>query len=310
MVSSMTKTYHEWLDLGSTGVSPNDITFEYDKTRGYNIIDILDENVSQIWERATEQNERLFDGDLFNLVSIDKGTKTITLGPASFRDYYVKVAVLNGETELNTSITSSKKRAFLREQIHVLSSVTALIAEDKLILGKKVSKKPKSPLLLSLPGSGYLDRDEDISQIKKDNVSEVITREIKEETQIIDQIQNIRCFGVYEDTYQGSHRNPALCSLVETSADRELLERRKQTAPDGWEFDDYIFLPIDKTAFRELITAGLYSGNNTDVVEDDAFAISGKTLLSLFLVGRYYFGIDWYKEIIDNHKDEIEIKHI
>jgi len=122
--------------------------------------------------------------------------------------------------------------------------MVAIVAGDDLLIGVK---RRTDSNFLSLPGSGYLDRNGDMRAGELCPTAEIVAREVYEETGLED-LDRIRCFGIFEDLHPESHLNPALFSIITTSISivRPVLDRIDR-AEDADEFDRFLAVPCDRT---------------------------------------------------------------
>jgi len=177
--------------------------------------------------------------------------------------------------------------------------MVAIVAGDDLLIGVK---RRTDSNFLSLPGSGYLDRNGDMRAGELCPTAEIVAREVYEETGLED-LDRIRCFGIFEDLHPESHLNPALFSIITTSRSSDHVLDRIDRAEDADEFDRFLAVPLRPDALSALIRTDT---NDAELpvaapkLEGDLNGISDKTLLMLLLIGRNRFGRDWFQRELAN----------
>mgnify|MGYP006288978301 CR=1 FL=1 len=291
----MTYSYQRWADFGPEGISPNEITLDYHPERKYTLSSKTTEAVTETWTALIDTDEELFDAPSFNLCGVT-GLR-LQLGPTRFRDHRVRRALLSSDDRVPRTYSESVTEE-LHDAIHLLSSFVAVVANGHLCLGIK-PEGPEDAPFLSLPGSGYLDRDLDMEDDTVKSTEQVIGRELHEELGLRLNDASVRCLGVFEDTALDSHLNPALFSVVETEQTPEMVRERARTAPDRDEFTDLAFLPIEGDVLSALVARALPSESQgrlpATLPFDDVGRLSHKTLLMLLLLGRAFEGTAWFE---------------
>lgn len=295
-VPRMKYSYRCWADFGSQGSSPTQITLDYHPTRDYTLSEEATEAITKTWEALSDRDGKLFDAPGFNLRGVTDFR--LRLGPTRFRDHRVRRALLSGEDCVRGGYSESVTKE-LEDTVHLLSSFVAIVADDRICLGLKPDGPTNAPFL-SLPGSGYLDREVDMMGKDVESTKRVIGREIREEINFDIDDATVRCLGVYEDTDSDSHLNPALFSVVETEQTPDTVRKRAQTAPDRDEFIDLTFVPAEGAVLSSLVARALPGKSQNSLPEsypfDDVGRMSHKTLLMLLLLGRYFNGAAWFDD--------------
>lgn len=300
-------TFCQWYDFGVRGIPPEELVLAYDSEAEYELPPSLEQKIENTWERITEDHPGLFNGPLLNLIEVSSEERRISLGPSQFRDYQFKRLVLsNHETTTDLELTAEEQE-FLREEIHVLSSFVAIILDDAVLMGVK-PKNSEHGGVLSFPGSGYLDRDEDCTddgELKPTRT--VIEREIDEELNVADRITGIKCLGVFDDAEDATHYNPAIFSIVEIDATKAEVKERITDADDSWEFAEFVFFPTRREDVLDSVLELAFANEHTsgeqlpglDVTTVDG--VTTKSGLMVLLLGRFWFGTDWYIERLDRY---------
>ncbi|WP_410765138.1 hypothetical protein [Haloferax sp. DFSO60] len=306
-------SYVRWGDYGATGIDPADLELVYDPDSKYGFSPSVAATIQQVWDSVAGRNDRLFDGNLLNVVDVDENGRRLLLGPAQFRDYLVRRLILSRHGATADIEISDEVRTALRLQVRVLSSFVAVVADDGLLVGVRAGEDDTGALL-SFPGSGYLDRDEDVTPSGTVRPTyELIEREVEEELGLADRIETIRCLGVFEDLVDSTHYNPALFSVVEVAATSEEVMQSIQKADDSWEFSEFFVVPIDEGTLIDLVQVGLpndsVSAQANEFIPSAVEGTTSKTLLMLALLGRYWFGDDWFDSLREQHP-EIEIRDV
>jgi 8-oxo-dGTP pyrophosphatase MutT (NUDIX family) len=290
---SYVKEFREWVDFGPSGRAPDSVSITYLPDATSSAIETHSERIEQLWEDAKRERSGLFDAPGFRL--LEASEEEILLGPARFKHHFVRRLLLSGSAE----VSAPELRNQLRESVRYLSSMVAIVAGGDVLFG--VKRRPERDFL-SLPGSGYLDRNEDMRTGELRPTAEIIAREVYEETGLEERDQT-RCFGVFEDVDPDSHLNPALFSVVVTPRSSKHVIDRTELAEDADEFDRFFAVPL-----RPDAVAGVIRGNPPDVAvsagiprfESEVTAVSDKTLLALLLLGRKQFGRDWFRRELAN----------
>lgn len=292
----MTYSYRRWADFGPKGIPSCEITLDYQPERDYTLSSNTTEAVTETWGALTDTDEELFDAPSFNLRGV--ADLRLKLGPTRFRDHRVRKALLSGDDRIPRTYSESVTEE-LHDAVHLLSSFVAVVADGYLCLGIK-PEGPEDAPFLSLPGSGYLDRDLDMAGDTVKGTEQVIGRELREELGLIIDDASVRCLGVFEDTDPDSHLNPALFSVVETEQMSDMVRERARTAPDRDEFSDLAFLPIEGAVLSALVARALPTESQGSLPAslpfDDVGRLSHKTLLMLLLLGRDFEGTAWFED--------------
>lgn len=290
----MDREFREWVDFGPDGRRPESVSLGYRPDATASAVTARSERIDRLWEEAKRERPSLFDAPGFRL--LDASDDGVEVGPAQFKHHFVRRLLLSGSLEAS----APELRDELREAVHFLSSMVAVVAGGEVLIGVK---RRTGRAFLSLPGSGYLDRDEDMCAGGLRPTAEVVAREVYEETGLED-VDRIRCFGVFEDLRPGSHLNPALFSVVTTSRSAGTLLDRIGRAEDADEFDRFLAVPLRPDALSRLIRTGTDGAGlpvEAPELEGDVNELSDKTLLALLLVGRRRFGRDWFRsELADS----------
>lgn len=293
----MTHRFRIWEDLGREGRAPETVQLEYHPERAYSFPEHVKSTVEDVWESAKDERERLFNSPGLNLLRVTDGC--VHLGPAQFRDYFVRRLFLSGE--INDS--PDELSALLRRSVRLLSSFVGVVVRNKLLLGIKQTDTDGAGIL-SLPGSGYLDREMDMECAEMRPTSSVIKREIEEEINITDP-DKIRCIGVFEDLHPQSHLNPALFSIVSIDRPQSAVQRAARDAEDAHEFSRLVFVPLTDQTLSSLVRLDIdeaASLGEAECLPHNKFdRLSHKTLLMLLLLGRYQLGTDWFSRECDRY---------
>lgn len=292
----MTYSYQRWADFGPEGLPPSEITLDYQPERKYTLSSKTSKAVTETWGALTDTDEEMFDAPSLNLRGV-AGLR-LQLGPTRFRDHRVRRALLSGDDSVPRTYCESVTHE-LHDAVHLLSSFVAVVANGHLCLGIK-PEGPKDAPFLSLPGSGYLDRDLDMAGGTVKSTEQVIGRELREELGLMISDASVRSLGVFEDTAPDSHLNPALFSVVETEQTSDMVRKRARTAPDRDEFTDLAFLPVEGAVLSALVARALPSESQgslpASIPFDDVGRLSHKTLLMLMLLGRDFEGTAWFED--------------
>lgn len=292
--------YRVWEDFGPGGVPPREVDTAFRPDAGPELGDDVEAVVSARWREALELSDTLHDSPGFNLLDVDD--RTLVVGPARFRHHYVRRQLLQETDGGPTEPEKESVRETLQRSIHLLSSFVAVVSDDSLLLGVKPGTESSSPFV-SLPGSGYLDRDEDMDGGELVDTERLVEREVDEEIAIADRLETITCLGVFEDIDPTSHLNPSLFSVVTTSDPPSTVRRLAEKAPDADEFIELAFLPLETDDIEALIGLGTGEPDTSEakLPLDPQLAMSHKTLLMLFLIGRARFGHSWFERVFDDN---------
>lgn len=304
-------TFREWAEFGVWGIPPGDVDWDYDPSRRYALPDQLRAKIDRIWEDEAEGNDNLYNGNVFNLFGVD-GT-VLRTGPAQFKDFFARYVALTGRGNASTASFTSEERRTLEESIHVLSSFCAVLSDDVVVLGiRNTDRTEEGEHLLSLPGSGYLDRDMDMNDSGEMHpTSMIIEREIREELNIDDRIAQIDCLGVYEDTMSESIYNPSLFSVVRTTRSPRDIRSEMTEAEDNWEFERLVFVSYDDRRLDTLLDVAFDVPGASIEIDGDELrstntSFSAKCVMMLLLLGRMHRGTSWFRERIRAHSDELQ----
>lgn len=285
----MEREFREWVDFGPDGRAPESVSIDYRPDATATAVADRSERIDGLWEEAKRERPGLFDAPGFRLLDAS-ADGDIAVGPAQFKHHFVRRLLLSGSLEA----AATELREDLRRSVRFLSSMVAVIADGEVLLGVK---QRADRTFLSLPGSGYLDRDEDMRAGELRPTTEVVAREVYEEVGLED-LGRIRCFGVFEDLRPESHLNPALFSVVTTPRSSDQVLDRVEQAEDGDEFDRFLSVPVRPDALSGLIrieTDGAGLPVEAPNLEEGVSGLSDKTLLALLLVGRKRFGREWFR---------------
>ena len=293
----MIYSYRRWVDLGPKGTPASEITLDYQTERDYIFSGRTNEAVTETWTALKAMDEGLFDAPSFNLCGVTDAR--LDLGPTRFRDHRVRRALLAGDDRVPQTYSRSVTKE-LRENVHLLSSFVAVIADGQLCLGIKLGGPEDAPFL-SLPGSGYLDREADMEDDTVANAEQIIGRELREELSLaINDVSSVRCLGVFEDTHPNSHLNPALFSVIETELSPDVVRECARTAPDRDEFTDLAFPSVAGDMLSALVARSIPGKSQGHLPASLPFnnvgQLSHKTLLMLLLLGRYTEGVAWFAD--------------
>ena len=302
--SIMRYEFQSWADFESGGRPASAVEFEYHPDRNPGLSEQTKRIVEECWNAELEHEPRLFDSPAVTLLEVTDGA--IHTGPARFRQHVIRRLVLSGD---RYDVPASA-RAELRESVRLLSLMTAVVtSDDELLVGVKQTDGTDTRFL-SLPGSGYLDRDEDLIGGRFRPTRAVIKREIQEELALVD-LGEIRCLGVFEDCHHDSHLNPALFSVVSTPTSTATICSDAAEAVDADEFVTLTTIPIDKRLIGALLEAGI--GQKPELFEESVPELEGpvsglshKTVLLLSLLGRLRFGMEWFRTRC-KHRDAVHI---
>ncbi|MFC4542843.1 hypothetical protein ACFO5R_13015 [Halosolutus amylolyticus] len=256
----------------------------------------MTEAVDAIWTDQRERNDRLFDGPMLSVTDAVPDRNRIRTERTSFRYFLAKRALLAGDFTAAEYGLSDEQRALLLNRLRVLSSVTAVIAGEELLMGVR-SASVSGPGTLSFPGSGYLDPSKDTtSDGTIVPTRELVLREIEEELGFSDGIDAIRCLGIFEDIVDGYHLNPALFSVVEVGRSRTELDTISETAADAWEFDRFLSVPLD-AEFLERLLSELPNVPAHLLGTDRPCTLSPKACLMLHLASGHRFDRQWFDRV-------------
>lgn len=298
----MSYRYHRWADFGPTGCSPESVQLEYSPYRAYELSGDGESVLDEIWSCISETEEGLHDAPGFNLMGVT-GSR-VQLGRSRFKHCFLRRSVLTDDERLeNVQIPQAIKQQLI-DAVHYVSSFVGVVTDGQLLVGIKPGKTDRPPFF-SLPGSGYLDREQDMQGESVLPTSEVVNRELQEEVGITTDADQIRCLGIFEDTAPDSHLNPALFSLIRTDESASVVVASARQARDSDEFRDLALLPITEetieTLVRNAIDESASGSLSLDLPLTDGVEMSHKTLLFLLLLGRYRFGTEWFEEVWDQH---------
>ncbi|PSP88144.1 hypothetical protein BRC90_08320 [Halobacteriales archaeon QS_4_69_34] len=296
----MPYTYRVWSDFGADGVAPEAVTLDYRTERSYTLSESDVSAIDDAWTSVAGDEDGLYDSPGFGLVGIDD--TRLRLGPTRFKHHFVRRLLVAEHADLAGRDYPDGLRRRLRKAVHLLSSFVAVVADGSVLLGIKPGGVDGGPFL-SLPGSGYLDREADMVGDETAPTSAVVSRELREELGTATAIERIRCLGVFEDTDPASHLNPALFSVVTTGESPAAIRRAARRARDADEFVHLAFVPITETALASTVRLGVNgtaSAADLDGLPVDRFeGMSHKTLLLVLLLGRQRFGAEWFSEVYD-----------
>ncbi|RDZ65195.1 hypothetical protein C5B90_02160 [Haloferax sp. Atlit-12N] len=297
--------YRRWSDYGARGVPPEALELAFDGESAYDLSPAVERAVERAWESVAEGSDRLFDGDLLNLVKVSDDGRRLTLGPARFRDYFVNRLTRTGHDAVADAGLTPAGRAELGERVHVLSSFVAVVCDDGVLLGVRAPEDDHGALV-SFPGSGYLDGEEDVTDDGSIRpVREVVAREVEEELGLVEHVECVRCLGVFEDVGDATHYNPALFSVVEVDAAADRVASSIRKADDTWEFSSFATVPMEPDALNALVELSMSGAPVPAPLDGDlpesVTGATSKTLLMALLLGRYRFGSDWFESARNRH---------
>lgn len=296
-------SFHRWVDFGSAGIRPSDVTLQYEATESYTLSAEDRAAVDTAWGSLVDSADGLHDAPGFNVRGTENGD--VTLGPTRFKHHYVRRLSISGDDRVDSMSLSADGLETLKQSVHLLSSFVAVVGDGQLVLGIKPPRPHRGPML-SFPGSGYLDRGEDMHDGEMAPVTEIVGREMREELNVTPSESDIRCLGVFEDTQPDSHLNPALFSIVELDLSPDEIRSRAQEAPDIDEFERLVSIPLTREAIEGVVgSVADLTGVPDDrpLPFDSVDRISHKSLLMLLLVGRRYLGSDWFADILSTSAD-------
>jgi len=289
----MDRQFREWVDFGPNGRAPESVPIDYRPDATTPVSAARSERIDRLWERAKRERQGLFDAPGFRL--LEASETGISVGPARFKHHFVRRLLLSD----SLTASAGELRDELRESVRFLSSMVAVVADGDVLIGVK---RRSGRTFLSLPGSGYLDRNEDMREGELRPTAEIVSREVYEEIGLEDAAR-VRCFGVFEDLRPDSHLNPALFSVVETSRSSDRVLDDVGQAEDADEFDQFLAVPLRPDALSGLVRAGTGDAALSVEIPDlegGVSELSDKALLALLLVGRERFGREWFgRELAD-----------
>lgn len=264
----------------------------------------IERKVQAIWEGFLEENDRLFDGPMMSVYDVGSESDCLYTERTSFKYFLAKRGIVEGFPSGVDVELSEDEMEVLLDKLRVLSSFTAVIVEDQLLLGIR-SSSSEDNMRLSFPGSGYLDPSEDTtSSHEVESTREVIRREVEEELGVTDAVDDIRCMGVFEDVVGGYHFNPALFSIITIPHAQSEVEMARETAPDAWEFEEVVYVPLEKELLEETLSEIPTAPKGLLGIGQQA-TLSSKACLMTLLVGAFRFGGPWYRRV--SRDIEIEI---
>jgi ADP-ribose pyrophosphatase YjhB (NUDIX family) len=276
---------------------PETVQFVYHPDHSPSLSDRCEAIVEERWDTAVDQNSDLFNAPGFTLLEVTDNR--IHLGPTQFKYQFVRRLLLSGDrTDLPNDLVDE-----LQNAVQYVSSFVAVIAQEELVVGIKEADL-NGETFLSLPGSGYLDRNDDLEDTEMMPTADIVEREIREEINITDP-DEIRCIGVFEDLSLESHLNPALFSIVSTEMSPTVVQQTATTAEDADEFSEFVTVQLSEQAVSGLIQFGVDDSTamtDVDCLPDlNVTQCSHKTLLMVLLVGRHLFGSDWFAHQRDQY---------
>lgn len=298
------RIYCEYLDFGQKGVTPDCLNLVFDDSAGYTVPDTVENSISTIWERLNKSSPQLHDGDLLHLSGTVDDGREIHLSPGNFREFYSIRAIFHNQPLVEEFEVSPEIRDFAQRHIKPLSSVTAVLARDELVVGIKNTDKGSQ---VTLPGSGYLDGEVDMTDEQHLHpVRDIILREVEEELAIRPASESVRCLGVYSECVEGVCLNPAIFSIVKVSRTPEEVIESFRTAEDSWEFDSVFTVPLTSEALHRM-AAGSFNRvpEFPEELLTGSLSNSAKTPLLLGTVGRWKFGESWFANFIDEREIDI-----
>jgi hypothetical protein len=285
-------------DYGETGISPDEVTLEYHPFRAYTVPSPLDNKLASAWAGLTEENPRLHDGQLLNLLEIDGHGRALEVSQGSFRDYFTLLRSAMPSTTGAVELTE-RERAFANQQVRPLSSYCLSQTEDAIVLGLK---QAKGEYMLDCPGSGFFDAAVDTHESATLNpTAELIRREVVEELGVQKEIDRLRCFGIFGEATGGFLINPALFSTAHLECSAHAVVDRAQDAVDSWEFETVVTMPHPTAGALKSLLAGDLSAvtrsGETSLGPSQSVSFAPKCPLMLALYGRRRFGADWFRSL-------------
>ncbi len=323
----MVRTIKVLKDFGERGVPAYKIMMDYKDEATYDLPEYLNKGLTRAWADSQENNTRLSNNQLMNLkkISDTEDITVLSLGPSQFRDYYEMKQFSDGKDDYSIYGLSNKDIEYVEKEVQVLSSFPSLIVEDHILMGKKGKQTLNAGAgKISFPGAGYLDKNKDTFILDglryTKQPQHIIERELREEvgTQS-DDLYGINVLAIAEDTYNGSHKNPGIMSVVNSKISIDEIKKNKAITEDSWEHEGpYIFVPVNEETIYSLIESDTSLGNipipkeyareidglgNIETLET-----TGKSGFMLPLLGRYFFGDKFYEEILEKYQDKLIIK--
>lgn len=285
------------------GLPPEHLHLEY---RGSPIDfgDSVEQSVQAVWEGFLGENDRLFDGPMMSVYDVDRTNRRLYTQRTSFKYFLAKRGVIEGFVSESGHELPGEEAGVLLDSLRVLSSFTAVIVDGQLLLGIR-SSSAEGNARLSFPGSGYLDPSEDTGPGDEVvSTREMIGREVEEELGIAGDFDDVRCMGVFEDVVAGRRFNPAIFSIITLPHSRSEVDAARETAPDAWEFEEFIYVPLEREPLEELLSGIPTVPSGLHGIDQRA-TLSSKACLMTLLVGAFRFGDSWYRRV---YRDiEIEI---
>jgi|GEM_PF-388296 len=302
LLAAMSYRYRRWVDFGPAGRPPERVQFAYSPQQAYKLSDGGESVLDDIWTSVSETEDGLHDAPGFNLVGVTDSR--VQLGPASFKHCFLRRLVLAEDERLEAVQIPPSIKERLIDAVHYLSSFVGVVTDGQLLVGIKPGTTERSPFL-SVPGSGYLDREQDMYGESVAPTAAVVNRELQEEVGRTASADQIRCLGIFEDTATDSHLNPALFSLIRTDESASKVVASARQAQDADEFRDLALLPITEetieTLVQNVVDESALEPLSLDLPRTDEVGMSHKTLLLLLLLGRRRFGTGWFEEIWAQH---------
>lgn len=305
-------SYYSWADYGPDGVSPDQLELTYDPSRRYELSERLDSTLTEIWEEMVARNPKLHDPPCLNLVYMEENKRRAVLGPTRFRDYSVVRLCNSNDNFLDEDRLSDDDLKWLQEEVSIVSSFCACIADDSLILGFRSHSGDLLDGRASFPGSGYLDLNEDSyggQEMKP--TRDIITREIGEELNVQNKLDSISCLGIFDEFENGASINPAIFSVVELDCSPNHVREQMEDAEDRWEFASLFWVNLQDSVAYERFVSNALDGSLVHVQPEEKRGVStqftDKARLMLPLVGRYRYGDDWFSSLLHNFYNKINI---
>lgn len=291
------EAFHEWTTFSQTGVPLTEISLDFalDPHR------VLSEEAIAAVEAVGEESTQSW----FEAVNLCAARNDrLELAPIPFEYYLARQELLTtAETRARHGVSQSVVEQ-LRREIRALSSITAIVVDDHLLLGVRPPEWRASYPTLSAPGGGYLDYERDFPNAPERFPRDAVLREVTEETGITAaDVTDVRAFGVYEETADGSDRNPAVFSRLSVARSRDDVEAFWREAPDNDEFEQLLWVPLRPDVVVRTLRAATSTRDVPDVLSDqvelesDRWRFTPKTALLVFLLGRARFESDVRSEL-------------
>ncbi len=314
-------------DFGERGITASGFNLDYRDIWDYILDDRVENSLALSWADSLKKNPKMQNKKLFNYkrTGVVPDVAVTSVGSSTFRDYNEMRQFLDGTKDPKTYGLTEDGIAWLEKEVHVLSTFPAVRVEDCILMGKKGWQVMEAGAgKISFPGAGYLQVDKETFIFEGHRyarqLQQIVRRELEEETGIKEyEMPRVSVLGIAEDTFKGSHRNPAVFSIVDTDLSIEKLMNRKNIAVDAWEHQGpFILLPTGEPELLEAYIASDTNNLSQPLPEKYATKIpglsgkkqidtTGKSEFMLYWLGRFLYGSSWLKEVLERQSPVITI---